>query len=56
VVAFDNSTEEIKYIFIDDYAKPEDKVVCTVDSYGSAGYMTIDVAKKDGKQIPFIGY
>ena len=57
VAAFDSAKGNLKYIFIDDYLKPEDAVVCTVDSYGTIGKeLTIDVAKVGNNQIPYIGY
>ncbi|MBR4449696.1 MAG: hypothetical protein IKS30_05800 [Treponema sp.] len=57
IACYDNANADVWYAYIDDYASPENAKTCIVDSYGIVGTeLTLDVALKDGKPVPYISY
>jgi hypothetical protein len=57
IACYDNANADVWYAYIDNYAAPENARTCIVDSYGIVGTeLTLDVALKDGKPVPYISY
>ena len=61
IAAYDTANADLVYVYIPTDGAGgftvADKIVSRVDSYLDAGqHVTIDVAKKNGQQIPYIGY
>ncbi|MCR4925051.1 MAG: hypothetical protein K5917_02055 [Clostridiales bacterium] len=57
IAAYDFTSGDLNYAYLDNYKKPENAKTCVVDSNGNVGSeITLDVALVGSKPVPYIGY